>query len=106
VGVAVKVAKSLLIGAKRWTGMMLLLTNSVTRCASLRPPRHGNGAVASDNGVDLCNIGIPYAANLWRAAPLMIAAPFSAIIIVGAFVLVEVTAGMTEASMTLSPSIP
>jgi hypothetical protein len=35
----------------------------------------------------------PYAANLCRAAPFMIAAPFSAILIVGAFVLVEVTAG-------------
>ena len=33
-------------------------------------------------------------------------APFSAIIIVGALVLVEVTAGITEASMTLSPSSP
>jgi hypothetical protein len=30
----------------------------------------------------------------------MIAAPFSAIMIVGALVLVEVTAGITEASMT------
>jgi len=37
-----------------------------------------------------------YAANLSRAAPLIIAAPFSAIIIVGALVLVEVTAGITE----------
>ena len=36
----------------------------------------------------------------------MIAAPFSAIMIVGALVLVDVTAGITEASMTLSPSSP
>ncbi len=36
----------------------------------------------------------------------MIAAPFSAIMIVGALVLVEVTAGITEASMTLRPSSP
>ena len=34
----------------------------------------------------------------------MIAAPFSAIMMVGALVLVEVTVGITEASMTLSPS--
>src|SRR5262249_21707351 len=47
-----------------------------------------------------------YAASLWRAAPLLIAAPFSAIMIVGALVLVEVTAGITEASMTLTLSSP
>src|ERR1700730_18415786 len=43
-----------------------------------------------------------YAAILCRAAPLIIVAPFSAIMIVGALVLVEVTAGITEASMTRS----
>jgi len=43
-----------------------------------------------------------YAASPCRAAPLIIAAPFSAIMIVSALVLVEVTAGITEASMTRS----
>jgi hypothetical protein len=37
----------------------------------------------------------PYAAIRCRAAPLIIAARFSAIMIVGALVLVEVTAGIT-----------
>jgi hypothetical protein len=43
----------------------------------------------------------PYAAILCRAAPFISAAPFSAIMIVGALVLVELTAGIIEASMTL-----
>src|ERR1700739_309910 len=47
-----------------------------------------------------------YAASTFRAAALISAAPFSAIMIVGASVLVEVTAGITEASMTLRPSRP
>src|SRR5262249_1660305 len=40
------------------------------------------------------------------AAFWIIAAPFSAIIIVGALVLVEVTAGIPDASMPLSASSP
>ena len=47
-----------------------------------------------------------YAASFRRAAPLIMEAPFSAIMIVGASVLVEVTARITEASMTLCPSSP
>ena len=42
------------------------------------------------------------AASLSCAPALIIAAPFSAIMIVGALVLVELTAGITEASMTRS----
>jgi hypothetical protein len=46
------------------------------------------------------------AANLCRAAPLIIAALCSAITIVGALVLVEVTSGITAALMTPSASLP
>ena len=46
------------------------------------------------------------AANFSRAPALIIAAPFSAIMIVGALVLVELTAGITEASMIRSASSP
>ena len=46
------------------------------------------------------------AASFSRALALIIAAPFSAIMIVGALVLVELTAGITEASTTRSASSP
>ena len=49
---------------------------------------------------------LAYAAIRCRAAPLIIAAPFSAIMIVGALVLVEVTAGITEASDDAQPVEP
>jgi hypothetical protein len=52
------------------------------------------------NAMRLC------AASLCRTAALIIAAPFSAIMIVGALVLVEVTVGIAEASTTLRPSSP
>ena len=47
-----------------------------------------------------------HAASPCRASPLIIAVHFSAIMIVGAFVFVEVTAGITEASLPRSPSSP
>ena len=46
------------------------------------------------------------AASFSRALALIIAAPFSAIMIVGALVFVELTAGITDASTTRSASSP
>ena len=45
-------------------------------------------------------------ASFSRALVLIIAAPFSAIMIVGALVFVELTAGITDASTTRSASSP
>ena len=45
-------------------------------------------------------------ASFSRALALIIAAPFSAIMIVGALVFVELTAGITDASTTRSASSP
>jgi hypothetical protein len=66
-----------------------------------RPPGARRAIVeacaAGMSGLPASFSGLRYAANLCRAAPLMIAAPFSAIMMVGALVLVELTAGMIEA---------
>jgi hypothetical protein len=43
--------------------------------------------------------GLSHAANCCRAARLMIAAPFSAIMMVGALVLVELTAGTYDGAI-------
>ena len=47
-----------------------------------------------------------YAANRRGGEALIMVAAFSAIMMVGAFVLVEVTDGVTEASMTRRPPSP
>ena len=60
-----------------------------------------NGSRASKGWPkELARIVTRYAASLCRAAPLMIAAPFSAIMMVGAFVLVEVDRWRYRGSMT------
>ena len=53
-----------------------------------------------------CLVSGGQAASFSRVLALIIAAPFSAIMIVGALVFVELTAGITEASTTLSASSP
>jgi hypothetical protein len=80
---------------RRYLGIVAMVENAA---------RHGIGAAAGR--------GLPasgargQAASFSRALALIIAAPFSAIMIVGALVFVELTAGITEASTTRSASSP
>jgi len=65
--------------------------------------RRGRRALASDGGIDLLlyaafTVRFILASTIW--------AHFSPIIMLGAFVLPEVSVGMTEASATRKPSIP
>src|SRR5215467_14080757 len=65
----------------------------------------GGPAYANDRHRGRAGLG-GQAASFSLALALIIAAPFSAIMIVGALVFVELTAGITEASMIRSASSP
>src|SRR5439155_6106146 len=82
-------------GLERRRGAPLPRENSALAPYPLENPERDQSAAYAARA---CGFG--------RAAALIAVAAFSAIMIVGALVLVDVTAGMTDASTTRSPSSP